>query len=139
MKLHQSRTAARIDIFSPRKCQFSEVHISALAHHTMLHLQSFSWLLRHSYEEKNLPKAQRTQGIEYFDSLNTANLKQKLQQALKSWSNFSLVLFGKEREKHRTTLTNPCNTLTNPSTNFDKSMYQLREIQASILTNPCNN
>ena len=71
MKLHQSRTAARIDIFSPRKCQFLGVHISALAHHTMLHLQSFSWLLRHSYEEKNLPKAQRTQGIEHFDSINT--------------------------------------------------------------------
>ena len=32
--------------------------------------------------------------IEYFDSFNTFSSKQKLQQALKSWSNFSLVLFG---------------------------------------------
>ena len=29
-----------------------------------------------------------------------------LQQALKSWSNFNLVLFGKGREIHKTTLTN---------------------------------
>ena len=31
-----------------------------------------------------LPKAQRTQGIENFDSFNTFSSKQKLQQALKS-------------------------------------------------------
>ena len=34
---------------------------------------------------------------------------QKLQQALKSRLNFSLVLIGKGREKHRTTFTNPRN------------------------------
>ena len=62
---------------------------------------------------KTLPKAQRTLGIEYFDSFNTSSSKQKFQQALKSWSNFSLVLFGREREIHRTTLTNPCNKLNN--------------------------
>ena len=50
---------------------------------------------------KTLPKAQRTQGIEYFDSFNNFISKQKLQQALKSWSNFSLVLFGKGREIHK--------------------------------------
>ena len=46
-----------------------------------------------------LPKAQRTQGIDYFDSFNTFCSKQKLQQALKSWSKFSLVLFAKVQEK----------------------------------------
>ena len=46
-------------------------------------------------KKKTMQKAQRTQGIEYFDSFNTFSLKQKLQQGLKSWSNFSLVLFGK--------------------------------------------
>ena len=62
-------------------------------------------------------KAHRTQGIQYFDSFNNFSLKQKLQQALQSQSNLSLVLFGKERGKHRP-------TLTNPLTNIDKSMYQ---------------
>ena len=52
-------------------------------------------------------------GIDYFDSLFSS--KQKLQQALKSWKNFSVVLFGKGREIRRTTLTNPRN-------NFNKSM-----------------
>ena len=43
---------------------------------------------------KKLPKAQPTQGIEYIEySFNTFWAKQKLQQALKSWSNFSLVWF----------------------------------------------
>ena len=37
--------------------------------------------------------------------------KQKLQQDLNSWSNFSLVLFGKGREIDRTTLINPCSNL----------------------------
>ena len=45
---------------------------------------------------KTLPKAQRTQGIEHFESINTFSSKQKLQQDLKSWSSFSLV--GKCRE-----------------------------------------
>ena len=40
--------------------------------------------------------------------------KQKLQKALKSWSNFSLVLFGKGWKLHKTTSRNPCN-------NFNKS------------------
>ena len=57
---------------------------------------------------KTLPKAQQTQGIEYFDSLNTFSLKQKLKQALQFWSNFSLVLFGKGRELN--------------AYNYDKSM-----------------
>ena len=48
------------------------------------------------------------------------------------WSKFSLVLFGKRREIHRTTLTNLC-------INFDKSMQQHNEIDLSILTNPFNN
>ena len=40
-------------------------------------------------------QAHRTQGIAYFDSFNTFSSKQKLQKALKSWSNFGSVLFGK--------------------------------------------
>ena len=60
---------------------------------------------------KTLPKAQGTQGKEYFDSFNTFSSKQKLQQALNSRSNFSLVLFGKGREILRTTLTSPGNIL----------------------------
>ena len=46
-----------------------------------------------------LQKAQQTQDIVYFDSFNTFSSKQKLQQTLKSWSNFSSVLFGKGRNK----------------------------------------
>ena len=59
-----------------------------------------------------MPKAQRTQGIEYFDSINT--YRQVWAEASMSFelhvSNFSLVLFGKGR---------PWNTWNN----FDKSMY----------------
>ena len=51
---------------------------------------------------KTLLKVQRTQVIEYFESFNTFSSKQKLQQALKSWSNFTLFLFGKGLEIHRT-------------------------------------
>ena len=57
-------------------------------------------------------------GIGYFDSFSTFRSKQKLQQALKSCSNFSLVLFSQGREKYRTTLKNPFN-------NFNISMEQL--------------
>ena len=73
--------------------------------------------------KKILPKVQRTQYIQYFNSFNTFISKQKLQQALKSWSNFSLVLFGKGQEIHRTTLTNPCSNFDNPCDNLEKSMY----------------
>ena len=40
----------------------------------------------------------RHDGPEYSDSFNDFVSKQKLQQALKYWSNFSLVLFGKGRQ-----------------------------------------
>ena len=56
---------------------------------------------------KTLPKAQRAKGIEFFDSFNIFSSKQKPQQALETWSNFTLILFGKGQEIHRTTLTNP--------------------------------
>ena len=42
---------------------------------------------------------------------NNSISKQKLQQVLKSWSNFSLFIFGKGQEIHRTSLTNPCKNL----------------------------
>ena len=56
---------------------------------------------------ETLPKSQRTHGIKYFYSFNTLSSKHMLQQALISWSNLTLVLFGNGREIHRTTLTNP--------------------------------
>ena len=81
------------------------------------------------YVKKTLLNARQTQGIEYFDSFDTFSSKQKLQQALKSWWNFSFVLFGKGRE--RTTLTNQHNNfkkinlavLTNPGNIYEKSIY----------------
>ena len=80
--------------------------------------------IHHQWQHKIQTTNQRHNGpqgiIEYFDSFNTFNSKQKLQQALKSWSKFSLTLFSKGREKHRATLTNPRN-------NFYKPMIQLRE------------
>ena len=66
-------------------------------------------------ERETFPKAQRTQGIEYFDSFNTSSPKQKLQQALKSRCNFSLVCLAKGDRKMHT-------TLTNPRSNSNKSM-----------------
>ena len=45
---------------------------------------------------------------------------------------------GKGQQKHRIPLPNPCKKL-NKSSNFDKTMYQFREIHVLILTNPCNN
>ena len=69
--------------------------------------------------------------IEYCDSFNTFSSKQKLQQALNSWSNFSLVLSGKGREIQRTSMKNPIN-------NLSESMYHLREIYVSILTTEKN-
>ena len=78
--------------------------------------------------KKILLKAQRTQGIEYFDSINTFNSKQKRQQALESWSNFSLVWFGKGREipKRNFKTTLKCKILVttkrNPYINFENSI-----------------
>ena len=63
---------------------------------------------------KTLPTAQRSQGMEYFDSFDTFSSEQKLRQAsaesclaeicldLFCLSNLSLVLFGKGREIYRT-------------------------------------
>ena len=54
--------------------------------------------------EKTFPKVRWIQGIKYFDSFNNFSSKQNLQQALKSQSNFSLVLFGKRQEIHKTAI-----------------------------------
>ena len=63
----------------------------------------------------NVPqKSQQTQGIEYLNSFNAFSSKQKLQQALVKLQHG----FVWERAKvHVATLTNPC-------TDFEKSMYQ---------------
>ena len=54
----------------------------------------------------------------------------------KSWSNFSLVLFGNGWEIRRTTLTNPLATLLNPWNKLKKSMYQFWKVHLTTLTNP---
>ena len=79
---------------------------------------------------KTLAKAQCTQGIEYFDSINNFRSEQKLQQALNSWSNFSLVLYNKGREIRVTTLTNPCKNFIkfNNLIQFNISEERLREL-----------
>ena len=56
-------------------------------------LSSYTTLAMSRRQRQTLPKAQRTQGIAYFDSVNTITLKQKLQKA--SWSTLRLVLHGK--------------------------------------------
>ena len=58
-----------------------------------------------------IAKGTTNPSIEYFDTFNTFSPKQKLQQALKSWSNLDLVLFGREIR---------ITTFTNPSSNFNK-------------------
>ena len=106
-----------------------KMFLSKFPHFQASHFKDFEqWTtIDHSnYQVQTLPKTQRTQGIQYFDSFNTFSSKQKHQQALKSWSNFSLVLFGKEQEIYRTTLTNLCN-------NYNKSL-QVKTVL--ILTNP---
>ena len=72
----------------------------------------------------NIAQGTADPSIECFDSFNTFSSKQKLQSSLKSWSNFSLVLFGKRREIHRTTLTKPC-------INLNESMYQFWQIHVT--------
>ena len=47
-----------------------------------------------------------------------------LQQALKPWSNFSLVLFGKGQENIVHLFQIHVITLTNPFNNLEKSVYQ---------------
>ena len=82
-------------------------YINKIISKTLIHLKHCQ---RH-----NDPKTLST-----FTQNNTSCSKQKLQQALKSWSNFILVLFGEGREV--TILTNPRNNLTSPCINFDISM-----------------
>ena len=62
-----------------------------------------------------------TRGIEYFDSFKAFCSRQKLQQALKSWANFTKVLFGKEQKLVRLTFKDLCKI-------FKKSMKQLWQI-----------
>ena len=78
-----------------------KMFLSKFPHIQASHFKDFEqWTtIDHSnYQGQTLPNAQRTQGIQYFDSFNTFSSKQKLQQALKSWSTLSLALFGKGRE-----------------------------------------
>ena len=67
----------------------------------MAHTPSLQLLL---LQKKTLPNGQWIQGFGCFDSINIFISKQKLQQYLKCWSNCSLVMFGKGRKIHLTTL-----------------------------------
>ena len=69
------------------------------------------------YNKYTLPKVQWTQGIEYFDSINTFWSKQKLQKVLNSWSNTLQLDFVRQRARKNR------KTSTNLSSNFEKSMY----------------
>ena len=66
-------------------------------------------VLKDASASKNIAKGMTD--LRHFDSFSTFSSEQKLQQAFKSWSNFSLVLFGKREEIDRTTLTNPFSNL----------------------------
>ena len=81
-----------------------------------------------------MPKTQRTQGIEYFDSINTFRSEQKPQQALNSWPIFSLFLFGKGK-KCVTTLTHQCDNFgeINLSIFFYYKFWQI----LTTKRNPC--
>ena len=72
--------------------------------------------IKDSSSVKALPKEQRTWGVLWHSKHLSSKLK--IQQTLKSGSNFSLVLFGNGQEIQST-------TLTNPSNNYAKSMWQL--------------
>ena len=99
-------------------------HFSCLP--TFMVLKSFVFLsiLSWWYQQQTLRKEQQAQGIENIDSFNTFSSKQKLQKALKSWSNFSLDLFGKGQEIYKQLWQFRANSciLTNPCINFDISM-----------------
>ena len=47
----------------------------------------------------------------FLDLFNTFYSKQKFQQAFRSWSKFTLILFGNGGEIQKTTLLNPCDNL----------------------------
>ena len=72
---------------------------------------------------KTLPKAQQTQGIEYFDSFNTLSSKQKLQQStsIEILPILQLGFVGKG-EKYIKQLRQFHVTLTDRCIIFDKSM-----------------
>ena len=61
-----------------------KLNISIRVYHIMFTFALYNVLLQKLSEttslEKNLPKAQRNQGIEYLDSFKTLSSKQKLQQ-----------------------------------------------------------
>ena len=96
-----------------------EKELNSIKYGKNIPVPSRQYMINHSVLQ-TLPKAQRSQGIEYFDSFNTfSSSKQNLRQAFKSRSNF--VLVGKGGGVYKT-------TLTNPHINFDKSMLKLLEI-----------
>ena len=75
--------------------KFTHKHKHMHTNDTITSSDSPFYLINIASKQQTLSKAQRTQHIDYFVSFNAFSSKQKLQQALKCWSNFSLVLFGK--------------------------------------------
>ena len=70
-------------------------------------------------EEKNWYLLKLAKGTPDLDLINILSSKQKLQQALKSWSAWF------------------CLVKENTDKNFDKSIEQLKQIYVKTLTNPC--
>ena len=103
----------RMDLTPPTVTKYPSQHKSSKSSSNVSPQIEVPWLPERvsssGHTMIRLQKAQRTQDIECYVTHSTPSL----QQVLKSWSNFILVLFGKGREIQRATLTNPC-------INFDK-------------------
>ena len=69
--------------------------------------------------------------IRCFHSINTSISNQKAQQSLKSWSNFSLVLFDKGREIYVITLLHPYSI-------FERTMQQRSDRLNDLVTKQGN-
>ena len=103
-----------------------------LSPHCSLHNEIVLWVyststqqeLRSSFTNKHCQRNNVPKALSTLTHSTPFSWEQKLQQTLKSWSIFSLLLFGKGRETQRTTLKNPCN-------NLEKFIYQFRQIHVT--------
>ena len=72
--------------------------------------------------ETNIAQGTADPSIEYFDSFNTFSSKQKLQEALKSWSTFILVMIAMGGKYIEQLWQIHVTSWRNPYINFDKTM-----------------